>query len=748
MSDVPLPRILIVDDEQHNLQVLGSALKHLAQVFVATSGEQALRKLADPPHPDMILLDIVMPRINGFEVCRRLKEQPLLAEVPVIFITAMDSEEDEARGFALGAVDFIAKPIRPAIVAARVMTHLTLQSRKRELIHARRAAEEANKAKSAFLATMSHEIRTPLNGILGMAELLSDVEMAESGREYVQSLVTSGRALLSIIDDVLDYSKIEADKLRLESIPVDPHALLQDLAVLFKGFAGKRAIDFHPRIADNLPDWILGDPTRLRQILVNLLSNAVKFTQKGSVTLAASPLHDPELGRVVLFEVRDTGVGISREQFAKLFEAFEQAEHSTTRRFGGTGLGLAITRKLVQLMHGRIDVESTPGVGSRFMVVLPMEICDPPRLGSADGSLADPGFVRGARILVVEDDPINRAVLRGMLKRFDLVLEFAESGRQAMEMLERSTFDLIFMDCQMPEMDGFATSRAIRLREAGLERHTPIVALTAYAMQEDRERCLAAGMDDYLAKPVSRRGIQSAMLRWLAQDAPMAAWSATAPSRTPLTLDRERFKWLRAAMEGDFPGLIEQFLQLLPGRIQALRQAVAQNHARDLARAAHVLHGGGAQLGAQALVDLARRVEGLAEAGHAREAQSWLMPLEEEAGRLEEAIVAEQRLDGFRRDLGQENFSQFLRMARGSLEGLLERLLADGTRQSPGRMVDAAQELRGMAGSYGLAEVERLAGTLEKRLTAQPGLSAGEMLLELTAATRRAVGLLEEHGAG
>ncbi|MBF0271373.1 MAG: response regulator [Magnetococcales bacterium] len=513
MSQNSLPRILIVDDEQHNLQVLGNALKNLAQIFVVTSGEQALRKLATAPYPDMILLDIVMPRLDGFEVCRKVKEQAVLADIPVIFITAMDSEADEAKGFALGAVDFITKPIRPAIVVARVSTHLTLQARKRELIHARKEAEEANKAKSAFLATMSHEIRTPLNGILGMAELLSEIDMADQGREYVRGLINSGRALLTIIDDVLDYSKIEADKLRMESIPLDPHAMLNDLAMLFRGFAGKRRIDFKQDIADTLPEWILGDPTRLRQVLVNLLSNAVKFTHAGSVTLSATPAMDSRLGRAVRFEVRDTGVGISREQFAKLFQAFEQAETSTTRRYGGTGLGLAITRKLVGLMQGRIEVESTPGVGSCFVVVLPMEMCDPQSSSSRDSSLADPGFARGARILVAEGDPINRAVLRGMLKRFDLRVEFADNGRQALEILARSAFDLIFMDCLMPEMDGYATCRAIRAQEQ--DRHTPIVAMTAFALQENREMCLAAGMDDCLSKPVTRWGIQSAMMRWL-----------------------------------------------------------------------------------------------------------------------------------------------------------------------------------------------------------------------------------------
>ncbi|MBF0627653.1 MAG: response regulator [Magnetococcales bacterium] len=745
MSQTPLPRILIVDDEQHNLQVLGTALKALARVFVATSGEQALRLLTTPPHPEMILLDVVMPQISGFEVCRRVKEQPVLADIPVIFITAMDSEEDEARGFALGAVDFIAKPIRPAIVAARVATHLALQARQRELILARQEAEEANKAKSIFLATMSHEIRTPLNGMLGMADLLAEIDMPDPGPEYVRTLLSSGRALLAIINDVLDYSKIEADKLLLESIPLDLHALLNDLAMLFQGFAGKRAIALHHRIADTLPDWMRGDPTRLRQILVNLLSNAVKFTQQGSVTLVAMPEEDPELGQAIRFEVQDTGVGISREQFVKLFQAFEQADRSTTRRYGGTGLGLAITHKLVKLMGGRIEVESVPGSGSRFVVVLPMVPCDPPTPGSAaDPVVAETGFARGARILVAEDDPINRAVLRGMLKRFDLRVTFADNGRQAVELASRSGYELIFMDCQMPEMDGYSACRIIRDQEKSQGRHTPIVAMTAYAMSGDRERCLAAGMDDYLAKPVTRQGIQSAMLRWLSRESPLAGLWSEADSCDAATLDRERLNALRVLLEEEFDPLLTQFLQLLPQRVQALRTAMAGNQPREMVRAAHALNGAGAQLGAVALVRCARAIEAMGACGQVREAVSLMPRLEQEVLRLEDALRAEQRLAGFRRDLGDTGWKDFLRMAGESLSALLERIRVAVAVGPAGErpMREAARDLAGLAGSYGLVEVERCAGDLENDTDARP---VAQRLEALTEAVKRALGVLQEH---
>ncbi|MBF0293810.1 MAG: response regulator [Magnetococcales bacterium] len=500
------PTILIVDDEHHNIHVLGGALRPFYRIQVATSGEQAQARLATQPLPDMVLLDIVMPGKDGFEVCLWMKENPATSGIPVIFITARDSEEDEIKGLGLGAVDFIAKPIRPAIVRARVQAHL-------QLVRAREEALAANRGKSTFLATMSHEIRTPLNGILGMAELLVELELPMAGREYAGAILNAGRGLLGIINDVLDYAKIEAAKMTLESIPFAPRPMLSDIAVMFRSLAERKGIGFALRVADSVPEWTLGDPNRLRQVLVNLLSNAVKFTHQGEVGLDVQVADGG-----IACEVRDTGVGIRPEQFDKLFCCFEQASSAVARQYGGTGLGLAICRQLVQLMGGRIEVESTPGVGSLFRVWLPL--AGHAGSGEADGRLADadpgaPGPRQGARVLVVDDDPINQTLLRMMMKRYALRIEVANNGRQAVDLVTSRGFDLVFMDCQMPEMDGYAATRLIRKLEPADKRRTPIVALTGNAAPGEREKCLAAGMDEHLVKPVSVQALRLALRHWL-----------------------------------------------------------------------------------------------------------------------------------------------------------------------------------------------------------------------------------------
>ena len=386
---------------------------------------------------------------------------------------------------------------------------------------ARRRAEAASRAKSDFLATMSHEIRTPMNGILGMAELLGDdAALSPAARNQVETIQRSGETLLAIINDILDFSKIEAGKLALERIPFDPALALNDLARLFSRYADRKGLTLTLHTDPELPRSLVGDGIRVRQVLLNLVSNAIKFTDRGTVSLTSDwTPGEPGRGRLRC-SVRDTGIGIALEQVSKLFTAFEQADGSITRKYGGTGLGLTIVKRLLELMGGTIQVESTPGRGSLFQIEIPFETASEAALSSdsaAPSTVANLDIPAGTRILLVEDDAINQAVLTGMLKKIGITPAMAENGRKALEKLRETPFDLVFMDCQMPVLDGFSACRTWRREEAERENgsRVPVVALTAFAMEGDRERCLEAGMDDYLTKPVRSRQLRATLARWL-----------------------------------------------------------------------------------------------------------------------------------------------------------------------------------------------------------------------------------------
>lgn len=499
-----------------------------------------------------------------------------------------------------------------------------------ELHEAKEAALTAAKAKSAFLANMSHEIRTPMNGVLGMLDMMQDTSLSKTQGDLLRTAYASADSLLAIINDILDFSKIEAGKMTIEQIEISVRNVVNDICTLLGGTATEKGLTLSCDIDPDLPGVLIGDPVRLRQVLTNLIGNAVKFTETGAVRVKVNLLQCVEHSAQVEFLVEDTGIGIARTVLPQLFDEFTQADGSTTRKFGGTGLGLTISRQLVELMGGNISVVSTEGQGSTFSFTLDMTICQHQtrqqestgHTGLEDGTGQQQQeittFPDSIRVLMAEDNVVNQKVAISMLKKIGIEhIDVARDGREAVSMNSTQTYDLILMDCQMPQMSGYEATGVIRQQEREQQLPPiPIIAMTANAMTEDREKCLAAGMDDYLSKPVKTQELQKTLAHWLIYDTlPQTADNASATcdmvaqtAQYPL-IDQQVLAALKELMEEEFPALINSYIEDAPKLLADILSSSKEADRQILVRAAHTLKSSSNNLGAIKLAMIAETIE-------------------------------------------------------------------------------------------------------------------------------------------
>lgn len=520
-------KILIVDDAPSKLMATAAVLDSLEQTTIVTvaSGAEALRRLLNDDFA-VILLDVNMPGLDGFETAELIRQRRRSEHTPIIFLTAFPDDAYAAKGYSLGAVDYILTPASPDVLRSKVavfvdLFHKTEQIKKqadqRVLLaqeHAARvAAERANVAKSQFLTNMSHELRTPMTAIIGMTDLALSEEVSPLVREYLQAVETNAHLLLELLNEILDISKLEAGKFTLESAPFSLRRMIQDLRHSFGYRAGEKGLEFQATVSEDAPDNLVGDSLRMRQIIMNLLANAIKFTDKGKVTLAVDVESATPREVWLRFSVTDTGIGISPEDQERIFAPFTQVDASTSRLHAGAGLGLAIASELIRAMGGFRSVQSERRRGSTFSFTVPLRCDEPPANGATSRAVQRQPTNGGPlkmgpancklHVLLAEDTPTNQLLVVHTLKKRGHHTEVASDGRAAVELAEARDFDVILMDLQMPGMDGFEATAAIRSLPG--KDQVPIIALTAHTMVGDRERCLAAGMEEYLSKPLDLR---------------------------------------------------------------------------------------------------------------------------------------------------------------------------------------------------------------------------------------------------